>query len=120
MTFMTIDSPGAFQDIPKRWPDADPQKDTSLRVECPRCHGHGKFNLELDAYGKGRHFQSMCGQCNGWGSVVKGSLDETCIHERREVEQSECRKRGIVHHGMCWHVNECKKCGQLSAYDSSG
>ncbi len=30
-------------------------------VPCPKCKGHGYWNLTLDAYGPGKHFQSLCG-----------------------------------------------------------
>ena len=50
-------------------------------VECPVCKGYGEWNLQLDAYGEGKHFQASCFQCNGWGWVERGSKHESCIHK---------------------------------------
>ena len=43
-----------------------------------------------------------------------------CDHEYRELSMNECRARKISHLGMCWHVVECKHCGRIESYDSSG
>ena len=43
-----------------------------------------------------------------------------CDHDSVELTQDECKKRDIQHFGMCWHVYECKKCGYIESYDSSG
>lgn len=43
-----------------------------------------------------------------------------CKHDFEELSPEECKKLGIPHHGMCWHVVRCKKCGIIRAYDSSG
>lgn len=107
--------PGAFLDMEKN-------TDTGYidnPVECPKCKGHGGWNLEVNAYGPGKHFRASCGQCNGWGFVDSASTDATCEHDMREVGSAECKKRGIEHWGMCWHVYECKTCGNIKAYDSS-
>ena len=101
-------------------PILSPPERKNPQVPCPLCKGHGGWVLRFDAYGPGQHFKSHCGQCNGWGYVDKGSKDESCIHEMREVRYEECMERGIKHYGMCWHVQECTKCGNISAYDSSG
>ena len=115
--YLEPDDPNAFKDIEKKTPPVHyPVTDP---VECPKCHGHGKWNLKLDAYGTGKHFQASCGQCNGWGYVQRGSKDETCIHEFRELSQDEARKAGVAHYGMCWHVYECNHCGKHVAQDSS-
>lgn len=101
-----------FTDIPKlSQPDG-----LGLIYECPKCHGHGKWNLCLHAYGPGEHFQCSCGQCNGWGYVSEA--DRSCLHEYRELAQPECQQKGIDHHGMCWHVVECVRCGRCLSYDS--
>jgi|GEM_PF-2223802 hypothetical protein len=42
-----------------------------------------------------------------------------CKHEYREMEQGECRERGISHFGHCYHVCECNKCKHIWSYDSS-
>lgn len=41
-------------------------------------------------------------------------------HTYRELGQDECRHRGIYHAGNCWHVSECKGCGNVYSVDSSG
>lgn len=94
--------------------------DPTKVVECPVCHGHGNWNIDLHAYGKNQHFQAFCSQCWGWGWVLKDSKDATCIHEFNEISQKECKEIGIAHFGNCWHVEKCKKCGVISSYDSSG
>jgi hypothetical protein len=43
-----------------------------------------------------------------------------CDHDYGELSQKEARKRGIAHFGNCYHVTECKKCGKILSYDSSG
>jgi len=89
-------------------------------VPCPACKGYGGWNLRLDAYGKGRHFQCGCSQCNGWGYVAEGSPDHLCLHTMKELSYEEARKRGINHYGRCYHVYECTKgCGTIRGYDSS-
>jgi len=42
-----------------------------------------------------------------------------CEHKNIELSQAECRKRGISHHGMCYHVYECSQCGYIESQDSS-
>lgn len=42
-----------------------------------------------------------------------------CFHDMEGLSQEECRKQGIYHGGRCYHVSKCKKCGWVSAYDSS-
>lgn len=101
-----------FTDIPKRsQPDG-----LELIYECPKCHGHGMWNLRLHAYGSGNHFPCSCGQCHGWGYVAEA--DRSCLHEYRELSPTECLGRRIAHHGMCWHVVECVYCGRCLSYDS--
>jgi len=43
-----------------------------------------------------------------------------CEHKWKELGQKECREKGIAHWGICWHVEECQKCGMRWSYDSSG
>jgi len=108
-----------FQDIPVR-----ERRQCHLEgdqvVMCPVCKGHGIWNLMLDASGEGKHFQAHCSQCNGWGWVAKGTKDESCVHEYRELSQDECVRRGIPHYGMFCHIYECRKCGKQIETDSSG
>lgn len=93
-----------YTDIPVQ----EPEPDYGKTIECPVCHGHGKFNLRLNAYGKGQHFQGVCQQCNGFGWV--GEEDSVCVHKFVE------KPSGV----MFDHPVECKKCGQRRVYDSSG
>jgi hypothetical protein len=43
-----------------------------------------------------------------------------CSHNYKELGSKEARARGITHFGMCWHVHECQKCGNIQSFDSSG
>jgi len=43
-----------------------------------------------------------------------------CRHAWRELTQKEAHEKGIIHHGMCYHVEECVKCEKIWTYDSSG
>jgi hypothetical protein len=88
-------------------------------VKCPKCKGHGHFNLRLNAYGPGKHFQGTCSQCCGCGWV--DPKDAICIHEWKEIGREECRKRGVYHAGNCYHVYVCSKlgCAAVMAQDSS-
>jgi hypothetical protein len=79
-------------------------------VKCPVCSGYGGSVLQVDAYGKGKHFKCFCSQCNGWGWVEKGSQDASCAHEWDT-------SKGI---GNCLHLWVCTKCGQSREVDSSG
>lgn len=118
--YLNPTDPGAFRDIPTKAPPGERWSDmTAYNTVCPLCLGHGKWNLRLDAYGGGRHFQAHCCQCNGYGWVRDGSLNATCIHEETELSSSECRAAGVPHYGMCWHVYRCTKCGHIRSVDSS-
>jgi len=117
--YLTPNDKGAFKDIRKRRPTKE------RPVECPLCKGHGMWNLELDAYGKGDHFRASCSQCHGWGFVQPG-LDATCIHEFEEVgpkEFDELKKKfsglGEFVYGRCIHNLVCKTCGRRMVTDSS-
>lgn len=94
-----------------------PSKDHNMPYQCPKCKGHGRWNLRLDAYGPGKHFQAHCGQCNGWGWVSEEDRD--CVHKYEEISQAECREKGIMHWGRCWHAYQCGKCGRVTGRDSS-
>jgi len=44
-----------------------------------------------------------------------------CPHENtKELDQDECRTRGIYHSGRQYHVTECLECGYVHGVDSSG
>jgi len=87
-------------------------------AECPLCKGFGGWNYSKNL-DRGTYNVGFCSQCNGYGYVEKGTTDETCIHTVRELDQSECRVKGVKHWGSCYHVTECVKCGNIRAYDSS-
>lgn len=112
---------GAFLDMPVKptMHEVNPCYNDSDYIHCPVCQGHGGWNLRLNAYGAGQHFQCFCTQCNGYGWVRADGPNAKCIHENVEVSQEECSRRGLTHYGRCWHVTECKKCGLIGAYDSS-
>ena len=95
----------AFRDIEPM--EASPKQGRT--IECPKCHTHGKWNLKLNSYGPGKHFQQHCTQCDGWGWVRTG-LDATCLHDWQYVEKL----------GNCLHLYRCSKCNKEWEVDSSG
>lgn len=92
-----------FADITKKAPAHD------YTVECMKCHGYGYWNLRIDAYGPGKHFQAACGQCNGWGYVRPESPDAKCLHDWGYP----------VTIGRCLHEYTCKHCKITKVTDSS-
>ena len=102
MTKMFLPAATDFTDIPVRTVLAG-------AVVCPKCHGFGKWNLLLNEYGPGRHFQQGCGQCNGWGAVAADGPDTTCIHDWRRVSSTV---RGQ-------YTDACIKCPRVMRGDSS-
>jgi len=80
-----------------------------LTVLCPKCSGHGTYNLELNAYGPGKHFQGGCRQCNGWGWVRPE--DSVCVHDWKQTAHDQWR---------CLTNYKCAKCGVEQTVDSSG
>jgi hypothetical protein len=117
MEYMTRTDPNAFLDYP---PKREKRKG---EVECPKCLGHGGWNLQLNAYAlksKHRdhadtpenrhfysHFRASCDQCNGWGCVPEA--DAKCTHEFD----------GGRNVGRCLHECTCTKCGKKQTVDSS-
>lgn len=89
-----------------RFPDM-----TGPWAHCPVCKGHGTWNLEVNAYGPGKHFQAFCSQCWGWGWVKADGADAACVHEFVEVKPDQSWR--------CWHTIRCTKCGHTKSYDSS-
>jgi hypothetical protein len=79
-------------------------------VHCPACQGYGGWNLELNAYGPGKHFQAGCFQCVGWGWVRPNSPDSQCVHDYKKIANPR----------MFEHVTQCQKCKHTVSYDSSG
>lgn len=108
MNYLTPESPEAFADFP-------PPKTVNA---CPKCKGHGGWNLTLNAYPlhsyentpENRHihshFRQSCFNCSGNGETL-----DTCEHEFREVP-----KAGLF---RCEHAYRCVKCGQERIVDSS-
>jgi hypothetical protein len=127
MPYLEVTDPNAFVDHQLQ---PKPHMD-GYDYLCPLCHGHGGWNLELNAYRlpKGKrstaanrrnfcHFRCNCSQCNGWGWVIAD--DTKCIHDWVEISAQEAEKRGLYHAGRCWHVYVCSHgCGRTTAQDSS-
>ena len=103
---------GAFTD----WPT--PRPVPADHKTCPKCTGHGGWNLVLNAYSlHGRpdtpenrhlysHFRTICGTCNGWGYVHQdmNCPDHKWVYERKL--------------GRCYHLYRCESCGRTSEVDS--
>ena len=111
--FMDHMHPDAFVDFSVRSPEY------GMTKMCPRCQGHGGWNLKLNAYrlpegaentpfNRNRyvHFHTLCGNCNGYGYVHES---QTCVHD---WEYS----RGV---GKCLTEYKCVHCGKLQVIDSS-
>lgn len=84
--------------------------DKAGHVPCPKCHGYGGWNLTLNAYGPGKHFQASCSQCWGWGWVKAGTSDVTCLHSFKEIAPDQPFR--------CWHTIRCEACGETRSYSS--
>lgn len=92
-----------FDDIPIQ---TMPYPSTEPLVTCPKCHGHGYWNLRLNAYGPGKHFQALCSQCMGWGRLT--AADAACVHDW-----------AVTRTGRCLVESTCTKCGKGRVIDSS-
>ena len=68
MTFFDSHHPLAFVGMK---PKAPTSKEFS--EPCPKCHGMGGWHLQLDAYGPGVHFDTVCDNCGATGFVRNGS-----------------------------------------------
>lgn len=119
---MKPDHPLAFEGMTKIEFVPPPMKVPVEWVECPKCKGHGMWILAIRKGGHvitrkcfntrcqgPHHFLSYCGQCNGEGYVVKGSKNETCVHEYRWNREL----------GRCHVEYKCSKCGSTTNVDSS-
>lgn len=101
-----------FQDMPIKFSPAKLFPDmVGPWALCPLCQGHGGWNLGLNAYGPGRHFQAFCRQCWGWGWVKADSKDVKCVHTFKEIAPDQPYR--------CWHTIQCANCGETRSYDSS-
>ena len=91
----------------------------AVALMCPRCKGHGGWNLKLNAYPlhdypdtpenrhRYSHFRASCGSCWGWGYLQKG---QTCAHKW------DGPQRNIGH---CLTIWTCSLCGAEREVDSS-
>lgn len=116
----TDDHALVFQDYPKA--EMFEWMNPANYVECPRCFGHGGWNLRVNAYPlrdrpdtpearhRHCHFRMSCGNCNGYGYVRVGSKDASCLHEWGNSYTV----------GNCLHEYTCIKCGSKRVVDSSG
>jgi len=77
---------------------------------CPKCQGHGRWNLSLNNYGPGVHFQAVCRQCNEYGWVKKGSPNSKCIHRWVHSRPGKWN---------CTHYEKCSECG-IEVFIDSG
>lgn len=114
-----------FTDLTIKLPPDDPKRPYPIRPQgnwevCPRCLGYGGWNLELNAYGPGKHFRASCAQCNGWGHVdTHDRRDVECIHRftERDDQFLTLVGRKPFH---CEHVWVCMNgCGRWRVIDSS-
>ena len=109
--------PDAFLDFPPvdrtKWPEES--------VDCPKCKGHGGWNLRLNAYPlrydcedtpedrhRYTHFRASCGACWGWGYL---DSRDSCPHEWDSTSTKV---------GNCLHEWTCKLCKTTRLVDSSG
>ena len=111
--FLSPTDDGAFADYPLRQPMH------GLTKMCPRCEGHGGWNLRLNAYplhdkadtAQNRHafshFKTGCGHCYGYGYVQDS---ETCEGHDWKFEKNL---------GRCYNRYACSKCNQTMDVDSS-
>ena len=113
--FMLPTHPDAFLDHPRQEPGR-------YKIECPRCKGHGGWNLSVNAYPlhsredtpenrhRYRHFRAACDHCNGWGYVSEQTASKCSGHEWVRTETL----------GRCYHRQKCIHCGETWDIDSSG
>ncbi len=107
--------PDAFIDFPKlNKPDHGHDY-----IECPKCFGHGGWNLAINAYPmrncedtpenrhKYKHFRSSCSQCNSWGWLHPDKAK--CIHDLTWSKNV----------GRCLNEYKCLKCDHTEVWDSS-
>lgn len=123
--YLTPKDDGAFVDFPKK--EIEHYYGLAgYTKECPRCKGHGGWNLQLNAYPlhsyentaenrhRYAHYRSMCDICNGWGY----------IHQNQNSLNSDCVENGHVwsfvqNLGRCYNRYKCLTCGIHQEVDSS-
>jgi len=66
--------------------------------ECPVCHGAGGSEPQYNMHTKAWYYFCVCRQCDSHGYVEPGSLDDTCIHDYREMNNGDlvCSKCNSV------------------------
>jgi len=113
--FLTPDHPDAFLDHPRKEPWLN------YTVECPRCRGHGGWNLSINSYNlhgkpdtpenrhRYSHFRKICDHCGGHGYVSKETAAKCSGHEWKFLQNL----------GRGYDQYKCIHCGQINAYDSS-
>jgi DnaJ-class molecular chaperone len=115
-TYLKPTDEAAFDGMERKQPEpcsqmlgaySKPRVDSVPVVECAKCKGRGGWNLELNAYGPGKHFRASCNNCNGWGYVRAEQGDH--IHEWDRGE----------HISRCCTRYTCVGCGKVSDVDSS-
>jgi len=86
-----------------------------LEAAAAKLRLHKSCRAHLIEYGSPDHENvTDPARCQGcWHTLA-------CEHDFEEISGDEARKLGVQHFGMCWHVTRCKKCGEISSYDSSG
>lgn len=113
-TYMSEDDAQAHLDYPEKPPAP------RGRNHCPRCGGHGGWNLRLNAYPMppGRddtpenrhrytHFKAACSNCNGHGHIPEQQGNHVHVWETVRWEGHERRER-------------CPECGKEQSIDTSG
>lgn len=115
-SYLKPTDPGAFDGLEKQRAGAcakmlgaysTPRCDSVPVVECANCRGHGKWNLELNAYGPGKHFRASCNNCTGWGYVPATQGDHVHQWDRGETV------------GRCLTRYTCAGCKKVRDVDSS-
>lgn len=123
--YLNRDDPGALVDHPTpadrlvQWQKYHANVTPLL---CPKCHGYGGHNLQVNAYAlpkgmedtaenrhKYRHFRASCSQCVGWGYVTD-KQDAECVHQPGPGTATSFR---------CVTNYRCTKCGKEWSVDSS-
>ena len=87
-----------------------PQYNKGMIETCPLCKGHGGWNLRINAYGDGKHFNAACSNCNGWGYIKPEDACKVAPYHQWEV---------IRNAGNCLNVWKCIHCGIEMVVDSS-
>ena len=113
-TYMKEDHPDAHLDFP------EVQAPPPGRLGCPRCGGHGGWNLRLNRRPlptgiednrENRHqyvhFKAACPNCNGWGHLPEDQGDH--VHQWETV----------VWEGFL-RTERCRECGRKRQLDTSG